>query len=227
MRGLEAAINKKESSSQYLADLKEIREAYVQDVKENYSDISVSQSQKKSSGFDKKQEIFQDQEASVELYQERTETPEPSEVLRELFETNAAFAGYRSYTASLKKYQELMKRVDGYEKQIADIDDNIARLRSERRQSGKGTRIGDLSDKRIAIEKKIEQTKNKMFAMEAKELNSVVRAETKRLVQDERTKARLMYNENKNLSRGCKEYGLTKATVSPKNIDLMVMMAGR
>lgn len=131
-------------------------------------------------------------------YQERTETPEPSEVLRELFETNAAFAGYKSYTASLKKYQELMQRVDGYEKQIADIDANIARLRSKRRQSGKGTRIGDLSDKRIAIEKKIEQAKNKMFAMEAKELNSVVRAETKRLVQDERTKARLRrYNARK------------------------------
>jgi hypothetical protein len=186
LRGLEAAINKKESSSQYLADLKEIREAYVQDVKENYSDISISQSQKKSSGF---------VENKTEMFQERTETPEPSEVLRELFETNAAFAGYKSYTASLKKYQELMQRVDNYEAQISDIDDNIARLRSERRQSGKGTRIGDLSEKRIAIEKKIEQAKNKMFAMEAKELRSVVNLETKRLVQDARTSARLQYNE--------------------------------
>ena len=68
------------------------------------------------------------------MYQERTETPEPSEVLRELFETNAAFAGYKSYTASLKKYQELMHRVDSYERQIVDIDANIARLRSERLQ---------------------------------------------------------------------------------------------
>ena len=35
--GLIDAINKKESSSQYLADLEKIRKAYVQDVKENYS----------------------------------------------------------------------------------------------------------------------------------------------------------------------------------------------
>ena len=40
--GLEAAINKKESSSQYLADLKAIREAYVQDVKENHFTNSIS-----------------------------------------------------------------------------------------------------------------------------------------------------------------------------------------
>lgn len=157
------------------------------------SEISIPELLALVKGESKK--YIPDYKETTDLYQERTETPEPSEVLRELFETNAAFAGYKSYTASLKKYQELMQRVDGYEKQIADIDDNITRLRSERRQSGKGTRIGDLSDKRIAIEKKIEQAKNKMFAMEAKELNSVVRAETKRLVQDERTKARLMYNE--------------------------------
>ena len=43
--GLINAINKKESSSQYLADLQEIREAYVQDVKENYSNNSISGNQ--------------------------------------------------------------------------------------------------------------------------------------------------------------------------------------
>ncbi len=37
LHGLIDAINKKESSSQYLADLQEIRKAYVQDVKGNYS----------------------------------------------------------------------------------------------------------------------------------------------------------------------------------------------
>jgi hypothetical protein len=36
LHGLIDVINKKESSSQYLADLKEIREAYVQDVEGNY-----------------------------------------------------------------------------------------------------------------------------------------------------------------------------------------------
>ena len=36
-------INKKESSSQYLADLDKIRKAYVQDVKENYPNNSIPQ----------------------------------------------------------------------------------------------------------------------------------------------------------------------------------------
>lgn len=43
--GLIDAINKKESSSQYLADLQKIREAYVQDVKENYSNNSIPDNQ--------------------------------------------------------------------------------------------------------------------------------------------------------------------------------------
>ena len=50
LHGLIAAINKKMSSSQYLADLEQIRKAYVQDVKENYSTDSISQNLQKSSG---------------------------------------------------------------------------------------------------------------------------------------------------------------------------------
>ena len=45
--GLKDAINKKESSSQYLADLDKIRKAYVQDVKENYSKVSIPDSTEK------------------------------------------------------------------------------------------------------------------------------------------------------------------------------------
>ncbi len=41
LRGLIDAINKKESSSQYLADLQKIRKAYAQSVKENYSNNSI------------------------------------------------------------------------------------------------------------------------------------------------------------------------------------------
>ena len=51
LHGLIAAINKKESSSQYLADLKEIRKAYVQDVKENYPTISIPQNDEMSTPF--------------------------------------------------------------------------------------------------------------------------------------------------------------------------------
>ena len=48
------AINKKESESQYLADLQEIRKAYVQDVKENYSTNSIPQNGEKSTLFSHK-----------------------------------------------------------------------------------------------------------------------------------------------------------------------------
>ena len=52
--GLIEAINKKESNSQYLADLQKIRKAYVQDVKENYSNNSISENGEKINTFDKK-----------------------------------------------------------------------------------------------------------------------------------------------------------------------------
>ena len=45
--GLIDAINKKQSSAQYLADLEQIRKAYVQDVKEHYSKDSISNPDKK------------------------------------------------------------------------------------------------------------------------------------------------------------------------------------
>lgn len=46
--GLVDAINKKEGSSQYLADLQKIRKAYVQDVKENYPINSIPQFEEKA-----------------------------------------------------------------------------------------------------------------------------------------------------------------------------------
>ncbi|MBQ7128844.1 MAG: hypothetical protein IJO19_02525, partial [Clostridia bacterium] len=42
IKGLKESINKKESSSQYLADLRKIHEAYAQSVKENYSANSIA-----------------------------------------------------------------------------------------------------------------------------------------------------------------------------------------
>ena len=46
--------NKKESSSQYLADLDKIRKAYVQDVKENYSNNSIPDFSEKVNTSDEK-----------------------------------------------------------------------------------------------------------------------------------------------------------------------------
>ena len=44
--GLLDAINKKQSNAQYLADLEKIRKAYVQDVKEQYSNNTVTQTER-------------------------------------------------------------------------------------------------------------------------------------------------------------------------------------
>ena len=52
--GLIDAINKNESSSQYLADLQKIRKAYVQDVKDNYSKNSIPDSEPKINPFGEK-----------------------------------------------------------------------------------------------------------------------------------------------------------------------------
>ncbi len=48
LAGFHDAINKKGGSSQYLADLQRIREAYVQDVKENYPTNSIPDSSQKN-----------------------------------------------------------------------------------------------------------------------------------------------------------------------------------
>ena len=54
LNGLEKSITKKESESQYLTDLRKIREAYVQDVKENHSTTIVPENSEKSNISDKK-----------------------------------------------------------------------------------------------------------------------------------------------------------------------------
>ena len=63
LHGLESSINKKESSSQYLADLKKIREAYVHDVKENHSTTSIPDFGEKSNPSD---EISSEADESTE-----------------------------------------------------------------------------------------------------------------------------------------------------------------
>lgn len=120
------------------------------------------------------------------LESQRIETPEPSDVLRQYFANNETYEGYKPYVESLKKYRNLLERVDAYEAKITTLDGDIARLRSQHRQEGKGTRIDDLHKQRNQIEKKIDEVKKRMFAMEAKELRKVVDYETRTVVSEAR-----------------------------------------
>ncbi|MBQ8836450.1 MAG: hypothetical protein IJ002_03175 [Clostridia bacterium] len=115
------------------------------------------------------------------LFQERISTPEPSELLGELFRSKEAYKSYGKYTESLKKYQDLAVRVRNQEKRISEIDAEIGSLRSEKKQSGKGARMDELYRMRRTAEGKIDEYKKRMFAMEARELSAVVAAETDRV----------------------------------------------
>lgn len=148
------------------------------------SDISIAELLSLVKGESKK--YIPDYKKTAELYQDRIETPEPSEVLRKYFAGNETYEGYKPYVESLKKYRDLMERVEVLDAKIDAINENIARLRSEHRQSGKGTRMDDLYKQKQNTEKRVEELRNRMFAMEAKELRRVVEAESKRVISDVR-----------------------------------------
>ena len=90
------------------------------------------------------------------LHQRRIETPSPSELLGELFRSQEAYKNYGQYTESLKQYKDLLVRVGNQEKRIGEID----------------------------VERKIAEYRNRMFAMEAKELRTIVEKETRRAVAE-------------------------------------------
>ena len=46
------------------------------------------------------------------FYQDRIETPDPSEVLRQYFSGNTTYEAYKPYVESLNKYRDLMERVE-------------------------------------------------------------------------------------------------------------------
>ena len=146
------------------------------------SDISIAELLALVKGDSKK--YIPDYKKSTNLYQDRIETPDPSEVLRKYFSGNTTHEAYKPYVESLNKYRDLMERVEVLEERIEAIDDEIASLRSERKQSGKGTRMDDLHKQRQRAEGRIKELRNRMFAMEAKELRKVVEAETKQAITE-------------------------------------------
>lgn len=145
---------------------------------ESASNDSIAQKSEKSSENAKK--ILE--ESGTELSQFRIETPEPSQVLADLFADKEAYAGYAEHKKDLVAYRNMQTIVAAKEKEIAEIDKNIARLRSEHRQSGKGSRMDDLHQQKKRAEDTIAEYKKRMFAMEAKELRAIVDAETRKAV---------------------------------------------
>ncbi len=119
---------------------------------------------------------------SEKIYSERTEAPDASDMLKKLFSDDGAYGGYREYVEGLKKYAKMSENVEFWEAEADRLDAQIARLRSERRQSGKGSRMDELYRRRTAAEEKAEKYRRRMLEMEAGELRRVVEAETKKAV---------------------------------------------
>ena len=172
IKGLKDAIIKKQSEVEFLNDLRKAPQVYVQDVYQLHSNKSIPQNQQMSSGFD--------ENSSDKLSQNRIETPDPSTILKEVIHSKVGLKQYGKYTESLKKYQDLDVRVRNQEKRISEIDAEIAKLKSDKKQSGKGTRMNELHRMRKTAEEKATEYRNRMFAMEANELGGIVLAETKK-----------------------------------------------
>ena len=145
---------------------------------ESASIDSISQKSEKSTPNSKK--VLE--EFETELSQFRIETPEPAQVLADLFADKEAYAGYAEHKKDLVTYRNMQTIVATKEKEIAELDKNIARLRSEHRQSGKGSRMDELYQKKKRAEATVAEYKKRMFAMEAEELRAIVDAETRKAV---------------------------------------------
>ncbi|MBO7310573.1 MAG: hypothetical protein J6U86_04195, partial [Clostridia bacterium] len=137
--------------------------------------------------------MSQDTNENQTMYQYRIEEPSPGEILQDLFAENSSYNGYKEYAVSLNKYRDMLERVGDLNKEIQDIDAKIGELRSQHRQSGKGTRMDDLYQKRIRCEGKIEKLKNRMLKMEAKQLRKVIEAEERRAVASAEKRQRDKY----------------------------------
>ena len=114
------------------------------------------------------------------LHQKRISTPDPSTILKDVIRNKVGAKEYGKYTESLKKYQDLDVRVRNQEKRIAEIDKEIKALKHNKAQSGKGARMDELYRQRKTAENKAEEYRNRMFALESKELSGIVRAETEK-----------------------------------------------
>lgn len=133
----------------------------------NASDNSISQ----------KTDLSRENEKNIKN-RLRKQTPEANEVLQAIFEEDPDLVGYADHKRELKKYKELMDSRESKLEKIADLDDQILALKSERRQSGKGTRMYELTKKRDLLEKDVNELQRRMFEMEAKELNKVIKRKT-------------------------------------------------
>ena len=105
------------------------------------------------------------------MTQKRISTPDPSTILKDVIRNKVGAKEYGKYTESLKKYQDLDVRVRNQEKRIEEIDKEIKALKSNKAQSGKGARMDELYRQRKTAENKAEEYRNRMFAMESKELS--------------------------------------------------------
>ena len=109
LRGLIESINKKESSSQYLADLKKIRKAYAQSVKENYStDIISNDSETVKQNFSTKQDIDI-------LKSKRSELADEYREIRSQIDEMKSLAEYKAFDDEVRTVRKNGSRFGGFE----------------------------------------------------------------------------------------------------------------
>lgn len=110
-------------------------------------------------------------------YSLRRQTPPASEILSEYFESDPKYERYKGKAEELKKYQKLMEKRGSTQLALDTVNEDIARLKRERRQSGKGTRMYELEQKARKYESEINELSNRMLEIETSKLASVVESE--------------------------------------------------
>lgn len=151
----------------------------------------------------------------------RQSTPSASKVLQSIFEEDPTLQGYAEYRRSLLGYKRMLESREAKLRQIEDIDANIDRLKSERRQSGKGSRMYDLQQKKARLQADADELQKRMFAAEAGDLFKLVEKRRAQAVavarksERERAKQKSM-ERTENIS---KRYYIER--VEKRSLDLM------
>ncbi len=166
----------------YLYDVVSIRENTFVSVELSKRESMLAKKQVQNEGVSKdiipqKTDLSRGNEKNIKN-RLRKQTPEANEVLQAIFEEDPDLVGYADHKRELKKYKKLMDDREVNLEKIADLDDEILTLKSERKQSGKGTRMYELTSKRDILEKDVNELQRRMFEMEAKELNKVIKRKT-------------------------------------------------
>ena len=128
--------------------------------------------------------------ALSEKYSDREYVPTAAEILNGVFESNSDYKGYEQYARELVKYRLEVQKKERNLETVRRLDEEIAKLKSRRAQSGKGTKMAELYERRSVAERRISEAEAKMLEYEAKKLKKVIEAERKRVIEQMKAERR-------------------------------------